>query len=68
MLDSPAAPQADDGTEQALAAIKSIGANQQQDAPPPLQQMQIASPQRRIDQATLQKMLSSPLKAGFSLT
>lgn len=61
MLDSPAAPSADDGTEQALAAIKAIGANQQQEAPPPLQQMQIAPPPRRIDQATLQKMLSSPL-------
>lgn len=66
MLDSPTAPPADDGTEQALAAIKSIGANQQQEAPPPLQQMQITPPPRRIDQATLQKMLSSPLRAGFS--
>lgn len=66
MLDSPATPQTDDGTEQALAAIKSIGANQQQDAPPPLQQMQIAPPPRRFDQAALQKMLSAPLTRGFS--
>lgn len=67
MLDSLAAPLPDDGsTDQALASLKSLTANQAQDAPPPLQ-IQAPAPPRRIDPVMLQKMLSSPLKAGFSL-
>jgi Transglycosylase SLT domain len=67
MLDGPAAPPADDGTtEQALASLKALTAPQQQAEPPPqMQPIQMPMP-RRIDPAMLQKMLSSPLRAGFS--
>lgn len=67
MLDGPAAPPTDNGaTDQALASLKALTAPQQQAEPPPqMQPIQMPMP-RRIDQATLQKMLSSPLKAGFS--
>jgi hypothetical protein len=67
MLDSSASAPADDGsTQQALASLQALTAQQQPEAPPPLQ-IQAPPPPRRIDQATLQKMLSSPLRAGFSL-
>ncbi len=65
--DSAPAPQQDDGsTQQALASIQSME-NQQPEAPPPMQQM-LPPPMapRRIDPAMLQKMLSSPLRSGFT--
>lgn len=68
LLNSPPDASAPDtGADQALASIKNLMAGQQQqEAPPPLQ-IQTAPPPRRIDQATLQKMLSSPLRSGFAL-
>jgi hypothetical protein len=64
--EQPAEPQDDGSTDQALASLKALMAGQQQqEAPPPLQQI-ATPPPRRIDQAQLRQMLSTPLRRGFS--